>query len=168
MLVIRSSGAKMLAVLAFGATGLMTSSAARAHFKLDTPTSFLSQDASGFPQKSAPCGPGLADPATGTFTNVVTSTPAGQMLTVKVTATIPHPGWFRIALANGASLNQTVTSLPDPPGTTCNPSVMTDPVWSPTQPVIADNLPTGSQSFQVMLPSNITCTVSAPCTLQAV
>jgi len=90
------------------------------------------------------------------------------MLTVKVTATIAHPGWYRIALANGSSLSQTATTLPDPPGTTCTPSVISDPVWSPNQLVIADNLPTGSHSFPVMLPSNITCTMADPCTLQAI
>jgi hypothetical protein len=168
MLTTRSIGIRRLAALVFCVTGVLTSKAARAHFTLDTPACWLSQDQLGFPQKGAPCGPGPTDPASGTFTNMVTSTPAGQMLSVKVTATIAHTGWYRIALVKGSSLSQTPTSLPDPPGTTCKPEVMTDPVWSPTQPVIADNLPTGSHTFQVKLPDNITCTMSDPCTLQAI
>jgi hypothetical protein len=141
---------------------------ARAHFSLDTPACFMTQDATGFPQKGAPCGP--PDSPAGTLTMKVTAYTPGQTIMVHVTPTIPHPGWYRIALVTGKSSSQTATSLPNPPGTTCNPPKVTNPVWSPTQPVIADNLPSLStpQTFSVKLPDGVTCTTAQPCTLQVV
>jgi hypothetical protein len=54
---------------------------------------------------------------------------------------------------------------------------MSNPVWSPTQPILADGLPAGStastqqsgtQTFQVTIPKSATCTSARPCTLQVI
>ena len=136
--------------LSFGAIGLLTPSTAWAHFKLTAPASWMSQDSVGGPQKNGPCAAtpntSLGDSA-GTPTNAVTVLQSGQTVSVSVTVTVPHPGWFRIALAEGASSTQTLTTLADPQaqaGTNCTPAIMSNPVWSPTQPIIADGLPAGS------------------------
>jgi MYXO-CTERM domain-containing protein len=104
----------------------------------------------------------------------------GQTLSVSVTSTIAHPGWWRIALHEGASSTQTLTTLPDPvpmAGTNCTPAIMMNPVWSPTQPVLADGLPagsgvntvqSGSKTFQVTIPQNANCTTAKPCSLQVI
>jgi hypothetical protein len=115
----------------------------------------------------------------GTPTHAVTNVTTGQV-SVSVTATIAHPGWYRIALAQGASSTQTLTTIPDPKaqaGTNCTPAIMTNPVWSPTQPVIADGLPagstpttmqSGSKTFQVTIPPSANCSAAQPCTLQVI
>jgi hypothetical protein len=49
-------------------------------------------------------------------------------VTVPVTITIGHPGWFRISLFEGPSSGQTLTTLPDPQAqaqTNCTPAIMT-------------------------------------------
>ena len=85
----------------------------------------------------------------------------------------------------GASSSQTMTSLPDPPtlgaagsAKQCTPAFIDNPVWSPTQPVLADKLglpagstdtnvnQSGTKTFNVTIPANATCTEAAPCTLQ--
>jgi len=71
----------------------------------------MTQDVQGFPQKGAPCGP--PDAPAGTQTMMVTAYTPGQMIMVHVTPTIPHPGWYRIALVTGKSSSQTATSLPN-------------------------------------------------------
>lgn len=48
-------------------------------------------------------------------TNVVNVYQAGQPVTVTVTATIAHPGWWRISLRQGAAAPQNGTNFPDPP-----------------------------------------------------
>lgn len=79
-------------------------SPARAHFILRKPASWTEQDptefAGGAPQKGGPCGPGGNDdvtpvPTTGESTTVR----AGDTLTVEWQTTVPHLGYFRIALA---------------------------------------------------------------------
>ncbi len=169
--------------LAFGAIGVVTPSTAQAHFKINSPASWMSQDSLGGPQKNGPCAAepntALGDSA-GTPTNTVTVLASGQTVPVSITATVSHPGWFRIALVEGASSTQTLATLPDPQaqtGTNCTPAIMKDPVWSPTQPVIADGLPagstattqqSGSKTFQVTIPKSASCTSSQPCTLQVI
>ena len=165
----RLTGAMDLgALVAFGIV-MLSPALAHAHFTLDAPTCWMSQDSAGAPQKVGPCA-AMPDPRgkPGTPTLAVTAYQSGQTISVKVTATIPHPGWYRIALAKGKSATQTLTSLPDPPGTNCSPMKMTNPVWSPTQPVIADGLPTGSQTFQIKLPASVTCDSASPCALQVI
>ena len=150
---------------------------------LNSPTSWWTQATDGSPQKTAPCG---NEATTGTSASkMVTTVQPGQTVAVQVAATIAHPGWYRISLKQGASSTQTMTSLPDPPtlgaagsAQQCTPAFMDNPVWSSTQPVLADKLglPAGSTStttvqsgtktFNVTIPSNATCTSASPCTLQ--
>jgi len=133
--------------LALGAIGLLTPSTAYAHFKINTPASWMSQDSVGGPQKNGPCAAvpntSLGDSA-GTPTKTVTVLQSGQTVSVSITVTVAHPGWFRIALAEGASSTQTHSTIADPQaqtGTNCTPAIMSNPVWSSTQPIIADGLP---------------------------
>jgi MYXO-CTERM domain-containing protein len=187
MLLFGGRGSRFVAAivpwLAFGAMGPLTPSPAHAHFKINAPASWMSQDSVGGPQKNGPCAAvpntALGDSA-GTPTNAVTVLESGQTVPVSVTATVAHPGWFRIALVEGASSTQTLITLPDPKaqtGTNCTPAIVNNPVWSPTQPVIADGLPagstastqqTGTQTFQVTIPKSASCTSTRPCTLQVI
>ena len=188
----RWSASMVASLLSVGGVSLQAPSAAAAHFKNTAPTtpptpgvvqSWMSQDAVGGPQKNGPCAAvpntALGD-SPGTPTHAVTVVQSGQTVTVPVTVTIAHPGWFRIALVQGPSSSQTITTLPDPQamqGTNCTPEIMTNPVWSPTQPVLADGLPAGStattqqtgvKSFQVTIPPSANCTPALPCTLQVI
>jgi hypothetical protein len=169
--------------LAVGAFAILTSSRAEAHFKLTAPASWLSQDSVGGPQKTGPCAAtpntALGDPV-GTPTKVVTAFQSGQTVSVSVAVTVGHPGWFRIALVEGPSSSQTLSTLADPQaqaGTNCTPAITKNPVWSPTQAILADGLPagstastqqTGNQTFQVTIPKSATCTSAKPCTLQVI
>src|SRR5262249_23502989 len=138
-----------LVALALSAAGLLVPTAARAHFKLDAPTSWWTQASDGSPQKTAPCGNETI--ATTMASKVVNMVQPGQSVAVTVESTIAHPGWWRISLKEGAASTQTATSLPDPAvlaNTNCTPAFIDNPVWSPTQPVLADKLglPAGSTS----------------------
>lgn len=180
-------------LLAFGIMGVVAPSPADAHFKITDPTtppqpatvqSWMSQDVAGGPQKNGPCGAvpntALGDSPGTPVPNAVTVVQPGQTITVPVTITIGHPGWFRISLFEGPSASQTLTTLPDPKaqaGTNCTPTIMTNLVWSPTQPVLADGLPAGStastqqsgaKTFQVTIPSSASCSPAQPCALQVV
>jgi hypothetical protein len=158
---------------------------AQAHFMLNSPTNWWTQVAGdGAPQKTPPCGNETV--ANTMASKVVTTIQPGQTVPVTVQATIAHPGWYRISLKQGASSTQTTTSLPDPPtlgaagsAQQCTPAFIDNPVWSPTQPVLADKLgipsgsPTstttlqsGTKTFNVTIPSGATCTAATPCTLQ--
>src|SRR5262245_42805988 len=134
---------QILAALAATTTSLFFPALARAHFALLAPASWMSQDSQGSPQKVGPCGDEGGGTASGAGSPIV----AGRSVSVTVNPTVSDPGWYRIALAQGASSGQTLTSLPDPvpmAGTNCTPAIMSNPVWSTTQPVIADGLPAGS------------------------
>ncbi len=175
--------ARLAPWFAASAIGILAPSTAEAHFKLTAPPSWLSQDSVGGPQKNGPCAAvpntGLGD-STGTPTKVVTVLQSGQMVPVSVAVTVGHPGWFRIALVEGPSSSQTLSTLADPQaqaGTNCTPAILKNPVWSPTQPILADGLPagstattqqTGNQTFQVTIPTTATCTSTKPCTLQVI
>jgi hypothetical protein len=175
-----------LAISIGGSSLLLAPRLAQAHFMLDSPMSWWSQLTDGTPQKQAPCG---NEAASGTAASgTVTVFAPGQTVPVQVTATIAHPGWFRISLKEGASSTQNTQTLPDPAelgaqGTAqqCTPAFIDNPVWSPTQPVLADklgipaatpnatdSLQSGTQTFNVTIPSNANCTHAAPCTLQVV
>lgn len=164
----------------------LLSNTASAHFTLDQlddskPVSWMSQDSMGGPQKAGPCAATVAngDPM-GTPTHIVTGLIAGETVKITVTATVAHPGWYRIALMEGASASQSLTTIPDPmamSGTNCTPAIMTNPVWSKTQPVIADGLPAGSTAktmqsgtkvLTATIPQNASCTTAAPCTIQVI
>jgi MYXO-CTERM domain-containing protein len=150
--------------LALSAAALCTfaQSGAQAHFALKAPESWMSQDALGGPQKEPPCGnePG------GTETGVVTPFQPGETITITIDETIYHPGHYRIALAVNDQ-----SELPPAPAVTegdseCGSAEIQDP---PVFPVLADGLLVhtqpfdGPQSFQVTLPTDITC---ESCTLQ--
>jgi MYXO-CTERM domain-containing protein len=172
-------------VACLAAAFVFMSARADAHFKIDAPACWMSQDMLGGPQKKGPCAAmgdtALGDPQ-GTPTNTITVENGGTV-TVSITVTIAHPGWFRVSLAEGPSSSQTLTTLPDPVavnGTSCTPALMPNPVWSSTQPIIADGLglpagststttmQTGAQTFQVTIPPAATCTSARPCTLQVI
>ncbi|MEO5767986.1 MAG: SCE4755 family polysaccharide monooxygenase-like protein [Polyangia bacterium] len=156
---------------------------AEAHFQLVSPKNWWTMASDGSPQKTPPCG---NEKTSGTVaTAMVTAVQLGQSIPVQVAATIAHPGWYRISLKQGASSTQTTTSLPDPPtlgaagsAKQCTPAFIDNPVWSPTQPVLADKLglpagstdtnvtQSGTKTFNVTMPSNVTCTQASPCTLQ--
>jgi hypothetical protein len=175
-----------VAPFVIGIVALLAPAAAHAHFTLDQldntkPVSWMSQDASGGPQKTGPCAamPGNGD-SMGTPTHIVTGLTAGETVKITVTATVPHPGWYRVALMEGPAASQTLTTLPDPmamAGTNCTPAIMTNPVWSKTQPVIADGLPmgstaktmqTGTKVLTATIPENANCTTASPCTIQVI
>jgi hypothetical protein len=165
------------------AGSILVAPRAEAHFQLVSPKSWWTMASDGSPQKTPPCG---NEKTTGTAASgVVTKIQPGQSVPVQVTATIAHPGWYRISLKQGASSTQTMTSLPDPPtlgaagsAQQCTPAFIDNPVWSPTQPVLADKLgltagstdtnvnQSGTKTFNVTIPSNATCTDASPCTLQ--
>jgi MYXO-CTERM domain-containing protein len=176
-----------------GAIVLLCPTRAAAHFKIQDPTtppkaatvqSWQTQDSVGGPQKNGPCGAipntALGDSAGTPVANSLTVVQPGTTVNVPVTATVAHPGWYRISLAEGASSGQTLTALPDPKaqsGTNCTPAIMSNPVWSTTQPVLADGLPagstastnqSGSKTFQVTIPSTASCSTAQPCSLQVV
>src|SRR6187402_2422236 len=84
--------------LAAGLTLLSAAAnSAQAHFKLLKPTSWVNEDDVGEPQKSPPCG--APSDATAPKSGAVTTFRAGETITVEWQATIAHPGYFRIALA---------------------------------------------------------------------
>jgi hypothetical protein len=168
---------QMTTALAAATVGLLSPGPARAHFLLTSPTNWMTQASDGSPQKTGPCGNEAT--AGQTATGMVTDVQPGQSVTIKVTATVAHTGWWRVALKEGASSTQTQTSLPDPQATTCTPPIMANPVWSPTQPVLADGLgiaagattgvtQSGTQMYQVTIPQSASCTTASPCTLQVI
>jgi hypothetical protein len=81
---------------------------ASAHFKLLKPASWLKEDSSGGPQKGSPCGPGnsgfLGDDVQPVPTSgMLTEFHAGEMVEIELDETVPHPGYFRVALAKDRS-----------------------------------------------------------------
>ena len=101
-----------------GAIVLLTPTRAAAHFMITAPStppkaatvqSWMSQDSTGGPQKNGPCAAtpntALGDSQGTPVANAVTVVQPGQTVNVPVTVTVAHPGWFRIALAQGAELH---------------------------------------------------------------
>ena len=141
---------------------LLLSRVALAHFILQAPPAVFDQGILGDPQKAPPCGVDGTEVAT----SKVTTFEAGQTITITVNETIYHPGHYRVALGlNGPQdlpAEPTVTAASTPCG-----SVPIDA--APVFPVLADGQLLhsaalgGPKSFQVTIPSNITCT---HCTLQ--
>ncbi|APR81342.1 Hypothetical protein A7982_06689 [Minicystis rosea] len=137
---------------------------ARAHFILEAPASWMSQDALGNPQKAGPCG----DDSGGTPTGEVTTFAPGQTISITVNETIFHPGHYRVALAVHDR-----SELPDDPkvtagSTPCGSAEIQNP---PVFPVLADGELlhatsfSGPQTIQVKLPDDVTC---EKCTLQII
>lgn len=128
-------------ILVLVPTLLLGSASARAHFKLQQPADWLQTDQNGDPlstasaagtQKSNPCGQGMPSGA-------ITRVPAGSVLHVKLTETIPHGGHYRIALL--PKLNPTNSDIPEPAVTLnagqCGTAAIQSPVVAP---ILADNL----------------------------
>jgi uncharacterized protein (TIGR03382 family) len=138
---------------------------ALAHFVLEAPACWMSQDIGGAPLKMGPCG----DEGGGTPTNVVTPFHPGDTVTITVNEIIFHPGHYRVAL----SVNDR-SELPAEPAVVAgnNTPCGTAAIESPAVfPVLADDMLDHStqfsspQTFQVTLPTNVTCT---KCTLQII
>jgi hypothetical protein len=144
--------------------GVFLPHTAQAHFILQAPASWMSQDSLGLPEKLGPCG----DEGGGTPTGTITAFAPGQTITVTINEVIFHPGHYRIALAPNDP-----SELPaEPPVDAGALACGTSPVESPAvYPVLADGVfehtaPfTSPQSVQVTLPTNVTC---SNCTLQII
>jgi uncharacterized protein (TIGR03382 family) len=148
---------------------LFCAPAARAHFELDAPASWMSQDPSGLPEKLGPCGDEYDGTDASTLTGVVTAFQEGQTITVTINELIFHPGHYRFALAVHDR-----SELPAEPAVTagattpCGTATIEDP---PVFPVLADDvfdhtMPfSAPQSVQITLPAGVTCT---KCTLQII
>jgi hypothetical protein len=143
--------------------------AARAHFKLLEPQSWLVEDDRGDPQKKTPCGGTSAN--AGTPSQVVNKVQGGQKLHIKVQETIFHPGHYRIALAvrSRAELppDPEVATRPTERGPWSVSAVIQNP---PRIPVLADGLwahtarPSAPFETDIDIP-NINC---EKCTLQII
>ena len=88
--------------------GCFNAAPASAHFKLLKPASWLKEDATGGPQKGSPCGPGnsgfLGDDVQPVPTSgMITEFKAGEEIDIELDETIPHPGYFRVAIAKDRS-----------------------------------------------------------------
>jgi MYXO-CTERM domain-containing protein len=125
---------------------------AEAHFKLNAPAANLQQDSDGSPQKTTPCG------GAGTPTNMVTDVRSGAMLSISVTETVPHSGFYRVAVAPN------MAGLPADPTVAATNCTGLMPSANPTLPVLGDGLlvHTGAlspatQTMQVMIPAGMTC-----------
>jgi MYXO-CTERM domain-containing protein len=153
-------------VLAIGMIGAVTPGVAQAHFTLDAPMSWMSQDVVGGPQKQSPCG----DEGGGTATGAVTPFQAGETITIQWTEVVPHDGWFRIALSYNDRAD-----LMDPPyelnaaGNSVDAGIENPPV----APVLVDGLfphtaasirTPKSYSYDLTLPT----TPCDKCTLQVI
>ena len=152
-----------LSVVVFAAISAATPQA-QAHFLLDSPESYMSQNILGDPQKAPPCG----DDGSGTLTGAVTSFKAGDTITITISETIYHPGHYRVALAPNDVSELPAEPIVTPGTTDCGSAEIMDP---PVYPVLADgelvhsSAFSGAQSFQVKLPDNVTC---ENCTLQII
>lgn len=140
-----------------------------AHFKLQAPPSWMSQDSLGSPQKLGPCGDEDDGTSLATPSGIVTAYQVGDTITVTIQETIFHPGHYRIALAvNDRSELPAEPAVDAGGGYPCGTAVIEDP---PVFPVLADNVfphtaPfSGPQTTTVKLPPNVTC---SKCTLQII
>jgi MYXO-CTERM domain-containing protein len=144
---------------------LLIASTAHAHFVLQAPASWYSQDSLGLPQKLGPCG----DEGGGMPTGAITVYQMGQTITVTIDETIMHPGHYRVALAvNDRSELPAEPVVTPGTGTPCGSAAVEN---APVFPVLADGVLdhsqafTAPQSFQVKLPDGVTC---EKCTLQVI
>lgn len=125
----------MSAALGLGASALLVSPAAHAHFTLISPPSWVIEDSLGNPQKLAPCGGDYGLPS-----GRVSTYRAGSTITVEWQETVGHPGHFRVSLAADRA------DLIDPPvittsgdGVTGN-SISASIVDPPVLPVLIDGI----------------------------
>jgi MYXO-CTERM domain-containing protein len=142
---------------------LLVPRAAHAHFVLEAPACWMSQDSSGFPEKLGPCG----DEGGGTATGQVTTFRPGEAITIRINEVVFHPGHYRVALAIHDR-----SELPKEPDVTpgskypCGTAKVETPAIFP---VLGDDLLDhtapfgGPRTMEVILPADVTCT---KCTLQ--
>ncbi len=165
---IRPTGGKRhlarMSGLVIGASALLAAAVANAHFVLKAPTSWMTLDTSGGPQKMGPCG----NEAPQTPSNAVTPYQPGDQVTIQLDEIVFHPGHYRVALA------PTQSELPPEPTVTptaqdqCASAAVQQ---SPTLPILADNLLahtapfSGTQTITVTLPTNPPC---SNCVLQVI
>ena len=133
---------------------------AQAHFKLNSPASWIVEDDRGDPQKMAPCGGTLANG--GTRTGLITDVTGGSMLRLAIEETIYHPGHYRVALARRINWLP-ADSVPVMKDTENGPRSDYFPVAeNPKPPVLVDGLwanqerRTGPQETAIRMP-NIDC-----------
>jgi len=153
--------------VALGAVALAAPGVAQAHFILQSPASWAEQGSLGDPQKEPPCG---AAPAAIVATGMVTPFAPGDMVTVTIEETVPHPGHYRVALSTtglgGLPADPAVTPTA---GDECGSTGIQNP---PVFPVLADGMlaHTGAfstpQPFSFRLPTDVTCTSN--CVLQVI
>jgi MYXO-CTERM domain-containing protein len=135
----------------------------QAHFILMSPPAVFEQSGLGDPQKAPPCG----DNGTAVATGELSSYQGGDIVTVTINETIPHPGHYRIALV----LDDGVFPEEPPvtPGETDCGSAPIDP--APAFPILADGVFvhteafTEPQSIDITIPDGVSCT---NCTLQVI
>jgi MYXO-CTERM domain-containing protein len=155
--------ARTVAAATLGACASLSGHDARAHIQLLEPTSWVEEGANGDPQKAAPCGG-----STGTPTSAITEYHVGDTITVRWRETVPHPGHFRISLAENR------TDFVDPPvqADANQISISADIMDPPVLPVLKDNIsprtsvaaPGTMFEEQVTLPD----TPCEKCTLQVI
>jgi hypothetical protein len=164
---------RRMSALVAGAAAIFASTPAQAHFSLDAPTAWMSQNSSGGPQKQGPCGdpPAVsAGEVAGTKTGVVTQFQAGETITMKWTELVSHDGWYRISLSYDNRADFT-----DPPvvvtrgGSSADAGIESTPI----APVLVDGLfphtmaqaPPGTKyTYSLKLPT----TPCVKCTLQVI
>ena len=129
--------------------------------------SWAQQGDLGDPQKEPPCG---AAPATAAATGVVTAFAPGDMVTVMINETVPHPGHYRVALSTSGQGGLPADPVVTPTaGDACGSTVIQSP---PVFPVLADGMLAHTsafstpQTFSFRLPTDVTCTSN--CVLQVV
>jgi hypothetical protein len=153
-----------LSVAALASFALLVPSIVSAHFVLEDPMSWWSQDGLGSPQKLGPCG----DEGPGSATNAVTAYMTGSTINITIHEIIFHPGHYRVALALHDRSELPPEPVVTPASTPCGSVPIMNP---PVFPVLADGMLlhtsplSGPQTFQVTLPAGMTCT---HCTLQVI
>ena len=157
----RSSYALVVVV----AAALSATGTARAHFVLQSPAAWMSQDAAGAPEKLGPCG----NEGGGTPTGTVTPFHPGDTVTVTVNEVVFHPGHYRFALSETGQSGLPAEPVVTPGANTpCGTAAIENP---PMYPVLADDVfdhtaPFSTpQTIKITLPTNVTCT---KCTLQII
>ncbi|MET0591623.1 MAG: SCE4755 family polysaccharide monooxygenase-like protein [Polyangiaceae bacterium] len=144
--------------------GCMLAGSASAHFRLISPGNVVMQSSDGSPQKMGPCG----NESPQTPSNVVTRFEPGATVTIQLQETVFHPGHYRAALAVNSPSELPADPVVTAGSTACGSAAIQS---TPMYPVLADGMLqhtqmlTGTQTFQVKLPTNVTCT---NCTLQIV
>jgi hypothetical protein len=134
-------------------------SLAAAHFSLQSPPNWTAEDNLGSPQKDWPCG----DEGNPTATGPTTAFKAGDKVTIKLTETVTHGGYYRVAIATSGDPNDLPQDMSmDASGGNCQTD---DKQATPTFPILADgelqhtqSQPlSGVQSFDITLPTDISC-----------